>query len=159
MSDNYSGIKRRASRQIRVGSVAIGGDAPISVQSMTDTDTRDVQATVAEIEDVPILYSLDIDGSEGTTEHMCQRHPVIAFAYGLGVGFRRTDLAAEPVDQRSYPADMVVVAVGGDDDIQTAPGEDPLYPLGHHVIKACAGVDQDGHRGIDEVDAGIVWDI
>ncbi len=42
-------IKRRVSRQIQVGSVAVGGDAPISVQSMTNTDTCDVQATVAQI--------------------------------------------------------------------------------------------------------------
>jgi (E)-4-hydroxy-3-methylbut-2-enyl-diphosphate synthase len=45
-----SSIQRRASRQIRVGSVAVGGDAPISVQSMTNTETCDVEATVAQIE-------------------------------------------------------------------------------------------------------------
>ncbi len=45
-----SPIKRRVSRQIRVGNVAVGGDAPISVQSMTNTDTLDVEATVAQIE-------------------------------------------------------------------------------------------------------------
>lgn len=42
-------IKRRASRQIMVGSVAVGGDAPISVQSMTNTETCDVVATVAQV--------------------------------------------------------------------------------------------------------------
>lgn len=40
---------RRKTRQIRVGSVLIGGEAPIVVQSMTTTDTRDVAATVAQI--------------------------------------------------------------------------------------------------------------
>ncbi len=44
-----SPISRRVSRQIHVGSVAIGGDAPISVQSMTNTDTCDVSATVAQV--------------------------------------------------------------------------------------------------------------
>lgn len=44
-----SPIKRRKSRQIRVGSVLVGGDAPISVQSMTNTETCDVAATVAQI--------------------------------------------------------------------------------------------------------------
>ena len=44
-----SPIKRRKSRQIMVGSVPVGGDAPISVQSMTNTETCDVQATVAQI--------------------------------------------------------------------------------------------------------------
>jgi (E)-4-hydroxy-3-methylbut-2-enyl-diphosphate synthase len=42
-------IKRRASRQIMVGNVAVGGDAPISVQSMTNTETCDVAATVAQV--------------------------------------------------------------------------------------------------------------
>lgn len=41
---------RRPSRQIHVGSVAVGGDAPISVQSMTNTHTTDVAATVAQIQ-------------------------------------------------------------------------------------------------------------
>lgn len=36
-------------RQVRVGSVTIGGGAPVSIQSMTNTDTRDVRATVAQI--------------------------------------------------------------------------------------------------------------
>ncbi|TGD73930.1 flavodoxin-dependent (E)-4-hydroxy-3-methylbut-2-enyl-diphosphate synthase [Mangrovimicrobium sediminis] len=45
-----SPIKRRLSRQIHVGSVAVGGDAPISVQSMTNTDTCDVAATVAQVQ-------------------------------------------------------------------------------------------------------------
>jgi|TARA_R110001583_G_scaffold12347_18_gene54913 (E)-4-hydroxy-3-methylbut-2-enyl-diphosphate synthase len=44
-----SPIKRRISRQIHIGSVAVGGDAPISVQSMTNTETCDVAATVAQI--------------------------------------------------------------------------------------------------------------
>lgn len=45
-----SSIKRRQSRQLMVGSVAVGGGAPISVQSMTNTETTDVPATVAQIE-------------------------------------------------------------------------------------------------------------
>ena len=45
----YRDIDRRKSRQIRVGSVPVGGDAPITVQSMTNTLTHDVGATVAQI--------------------------------------------------------------------------------------------------------------
>jgi (E)-4-hydroxy-3-methylbut-2-enyl-diphosphate synthase len=45
-----SPIKRRRSRQIMVGNVPVGGDAPISVQSMTNTDTNDVSATVGQIQ-------------------------------------------------------------------------------------------------------------
>ena len=44
-----SPIKRRKSRQIMVGTVPVGGDAPISVQSMTNTETCDVDATLAQI--------------------------------------------------------------------------------------------------------------
>ena len=43
-------IKRRISNQIFVGDVAIGGGAPISVQSMTNTNTCDVESTVLQIE-------------------------------------------------------------------------------------------------------------
>ncbi|WP_353573353.1 flavodoxin-dependent (E)-4-hydroxy-3-methylbut-2-enyl-diphosphate synthase [Candidatus Albibeggiatoa sp. nov. BB20] len=43
-------IKRRPTRQIYVGNVPIGGDAPIAVQSMTNTDTCDVAATVGQIQ-------------------------------------------------------------------------------------------------------------
>ena len=44
-----SPISRRVSRQIFVGNVPVGGGAPISVQSMTNTDTCDVAATVAQV--------------------------------------------------------------------------------------------------------------
>jgi (E)-4-hydroxy-3-methylbut-2-enyl-diphosphate synthase len=42
-------IYRRQSRQIMVGSVPVGGDAPIAVQSMTNTLTSDAQATIAQV--------------------------------------------------------------------------------------------------------------
>ena len=45
-------IKRRISKQIQIGDVKIGGDAPISVQSMCNTDTRDVVKTVAQIKEL-----------------------------------------------------------------------------------------------------------
>ena len=43
-------ITRRKTRQITVGSVKVGGNAPISVQSMCSTDTRDVPTTIAQIQ-------------------------------------------------------------------------------------------------------------
>jgi len=46
----YRDIQRRRSRQIRVGSVPVGGDAPISVQSMTNTPTSDVRATIEQVQ-------------------------------------------------------------------------------------------------------------
>lgn len=46
---SYRQIQRRPSRRIFVGAVPVGGDAPISVQTMTNTLTTDVAATVAQI--------------------------------------------------------------------------------------------------------------
>jgi len=43
-------IFRRKTRQISIGSVKVGGDAPLSVQSMTKTDTRDIRKTVNQIQ-------------------------------------------------------------------------------------------------------------
>jgi (E)-4-hydroxy-3-methylbut-2-enyl-diphosphate synthase len=43
-------IPRRKTRQIMIGNVAVGGDAPVSVQTMTNTETCDVEATVAQID-------------------------------------------------------------------------------------------------------------
>jgi len=45
----WRNIYRRKSRQIMVGPVPVGGDSPITVQTMTNTDTSDVRATVAQI--------------------------------------------------------------------------------------------------------------
>src|SRR5690242_9870586 len=45
----YRDIQRRKSRQIHVGKVPVGGDAPISVQTMTNTLTSDAAATIAQI--------------------------------------------------------------------------------------------------------------
>ncbi|NTW99879.1 MAG: flavodoxin-dependent (E)-4-hydroxy-3-methylbut-2-enyl-diphosphate synthase [Geobacteraceae bacterium] len=43
---------KKITRQIHIGSIAIGGNAPCSVQSMCSTDTRDVSATVAQIKEL-----------------------------------------------------------------------------------------------------------
>ncbi len=52
MSQHTSPIKRRISKQIMVGNVPVGGNAPITVQTMTNTRTTDVAATVAQIKSV-----------------------------------------------------------------------------------------------------------
>ncbi len=55
---SHKSIIRRPSRQVRVGHVAVGGGAPVVVQSMTNTDTADVTATVQQV------YELWQAGSE-----------------------------------------------------------------------------------------------
>jgi (E)-4-hydroxy-3-methylbut-2-enyl-diphosphate synthase len=52
MSVERSAIRRRASRRVMIGNVAVGGGAPIVVQSMTNTDTADVAATVAQVREL-----------------------------------------------------------------------------------------------------------
>ena len=46
----WRNIERRKSHQIHVGSVPVGGDAPIAVQTMTNTPTTDIAATVAQVQ-------------------------------------------------------------------------------------------------------------
>lgn len=45
----FGSAPRRATRQVRIGKVAVGGDAPVVVQSMTNTDTADVGATAKQV--------------------------------------------------------------------------------------------------------------
>jgi len=47
-------MKRRFSRQINIGGVKIGGDTPIVVQSMTNTSTQDIDATVKQIDELTV---------------------------------------------------------------------------------------------------------
>ena len=49
VEDPFTG-RRRATREVRVGDVGVGGSNPLRIQSMTNTDTRDVRATVDQIE-------------------------------------------------------------------------------------------------------------
>lgn len=51
-------IQRKRSRQVHLGNVAVGGESPISIQSMTKTDTRDIESTVKQI------HSLESAGCE-----------------------------------------------------------------------------------------------
>lgn len=68
-------MQRRNSRQISVGNVKIGGDAGVSVQSMCNTDTKDVKATVSQINtlqaagcDIVRLAVLDMDAAKAFSE-------------------------------------------------------------------------------------------
>ncbi len=46
---SYRNINRRKSRKILIGDVEVGGDAKISVQSMTNTKTTDIQGTIRQV--------------------------------------------------------------------------------------------------------------
>jgi (E)-4-hydroxy-3-methylbut-2-enyl-diphosphate synthase len=68
MSATSSVIARRRTRQVVVGGVAVGGDAPIVVQSMTNTDTADVAATVAQVKALADAGSELVRVTVNTTE-------------------------------------------------------------------------------------------
>ncbi len=68
-------IQRRKSKQIQIGNIKIGGDAPISVQSMTNTDTRDIKSTLKQINnlfengcEIVRLAILNADAAEAVKE-------------------------------------------------------------------------------------------
>jgi (E)-4-hydroxy-3-methylbut-2-enyl-diphosphate synthase len=65
-------MTRRLSRQVRVGGVAIGGGAPIVVQSMTNTDTADAQATVDQVAELARagseLVRITVDSPEAAAQ-------------------------------------------------------------------------------------------
>ena len=78
----WRNIERRSSRQINVGNVAIGGDAPISVQTMTNTDTTDVKATVDQITAAAdagtdlVRVSVPDEASSAALKEIVQNSPV-----------------------------------------------------------------------------------
>ena len=89
-------MQRRISKQINVGGVLIGGNAPISVQSMCNNDTRDVGATVAQINalkaagcDIVRLAVLDMEAAKAIAEIKKQVEiPLVAdihFDYKLAI--------------------------------------------------------------------------
>ena len=93
-------IQRRKSRQIMVGRVPVGGDAPISVQTMTNTDTTDVQATLEQINraaeagaDIVRVSTPDEDSTRALRE-ICAESPVPIVA-DIHFHYKRAIEAAE----------------------------------------------------------------
>ena len=92
----WRNIERRRSRQINVGNIAIGGDAPISVQTMTNTDTTDVKATLNQITAAAeagadlVRVSVPDEASSAALKEIVQDSPVpivadIHFHYKRGI--------------------------------------------------------------------------
>ena len=96
----YRDIYRRRSRQINVGSVAVGGDAPISVQSMTNTPTTDVDATIAQVRDLEVAGADIVRIScpdQGSTEALAKIIPEVTVPIVADIHFhyKRAIEAAE----------------------------------------------------------------
>ncbi|MGB1034469.1 MAG: flavodoxin-dependent (E)-4-hydroxy-3-methylbut-2-enyl-diphosphate synthase [Paracoccaceae bacterium] len=92
----WRNIYRRPSRQIMVGNVPVGGDAPISVQTMTNTLTTDVRATIAQVQaaaeagaDIVRISVPDQDSSRALKEIVAESPvPIVAdihFHYKRGI--------------------------------------------------------------------------
>ncbi|MCA8891742.1 MAG: flavodoxin-dependent (E)-4-hydroxy-3-methylbut-2-enyl-diphosphate synthase [Hyphomonas sp.] len=89
-------ITRRKSRQIRVGNVLVGGDAPIAVQTMTNTPTEDAAATIAQIQRAAeagadiVRVSCPTEDATAAMPEICRASPVpivadIHFHYKRGI--------------------------------------------------------------------------
>ena len=98
-------IKRKITRQIQVGSVKIGGGAPISVQSMTNTKTTDIKSTVEQIQkmedlgcDIVRVAVPDMDAAKNLRGIISEvKVPIIAdihFDYKLALESIRQGVAA-----------------------------------------------------------------
>ena len=79
-------MERKKTRQVKVGGVLLGGDAKVSIQSMTNTDTRDVEATLNQIRELHIagceiirVACLDIEDAKAIKQIKEQIHiPIVA---------------------------------------------------------------------------------
>ena len=89
----YRQIIRRKCRQIRVGNVLVGGDAPISVQTMTNTPTSDPKATIEQIRrieeagaDIVRVSCPDEESTAALKEIVrAAKIPIVAWASEVGV--------------------------------------------------------------------------
>ena len=79
MSYELSPFPRRHSTPVRIGSVVVGGDAPIMVQSMTNTDTADVEATASQVAALAragsevVRLTVDREEAAGAVPHIRER--------------------------------------------------------------------------------------
>ncbi len=96
----WRNIERRKSRQIMVGRVPVGGDAPITVQTMTNTDSSDVRATLAQViaaaeagADIVRVSTPDQDSTRALRE-ICRESPVPIVA-DIHFHYKRAIEAAE----------------------------------------------------------------
>ena len=115
-------IERRKARQIKVGSVLIGGDAPISVQSMTCTDTLDVAATVAQVRslsdvgaDIVRVSVPSMDAAEAFKSIVAQSPvPIVAdihFDYRIAIACAENGAAALRINPGNIGSAEKVAAV------------------------------------------------
>jgi (E)-4-hydroxy-3-methylbut-2-enyl-diphosphate synthase len=96
----WRNVYRRKSRQIMVGNVPVGGDAPITVQTMTNTDSSDVRATLDQViraadagADIVRISAPDVGATQALKE-ICRESPVPIVA-DIHFHYKRAIEAAE----------------------------------------------------------------
>ena len=147
----WRNIDRRPSRRIMVGNVPVGGDAPISVQTMTNTDTSDVRATLAQViaaaeagADI-VRVSTPDEASTAALREICRESPVPIVA-DIHFHYRR---AIEAAEAGAAVVDGADPAGHGGDDARH-PGWDValawLKAADSELVQAFVGVAR-GRRG------------
>ena len=119
---------RRASRRVAVGAVFIGGDSPVSVQSMTNTKTEDVRATVRQIEE------LKAAGCEIVRVAV----PNMAAAHAIAEIKSNVDIPIVADIHFDYRLALESCAAGAD-KIRVNPGNIGSPERVQAVVRACAG--------------------
>lgn len=117
-------IQRRKSRQVKVGSIVVGGDAPVSIQSMTKTDTTDVEATVRQIR------ALATAGCEVVRVAV----PTIEAAKALPDIRREADKVPLVADIHFHPQFAIAAIEAGFDKIRWNPGNIRNTERVHEVV-------------------------
>jgi len=116
--EHLSSIKRKRTKKINLNYVEIGGDAPVVVQSMTNTDTRDVLATVAQIKSLErsgcevIRVALPDEEAVEALPHIKKRIkiPLIAdihFDYRLAVNAMKNGVAGIRINPGNLAPDKI----------------------------------------------------
>jgi (E)-4-hydroxy-3-methylbut-2-enyl-diphosphate synthase len=119
-------MHRTKTREIKVGNVRIGGGAPVSVQSMTNTDTRNIPATVKQIKD---LY-----------EAGCEiiRVAVPDYQAALALKEIRKEISLPLIADIHFDYKLALAAVEfGVDGLRINPGNIGGYDKVKEVVKAC----------------------
>lgn len=121
-------INRRPTRQIQMGKVAVGGAAPITVQTMTKTDTRNVEATVAQILEVE-QAGCDI-----------VRLAVVDEAAAHALAAIRRQVSAPLVADIHFNHKLALIALdAGMDGLRINPGNIGSLDRVREVVRAAAG--------------------
>jgi len=102
-------ITRRKTRQIKVGDVPIGGDAPIVVQSMTSTKTHNIEKTLAQIEDLHkagceiVRVAVPHEEDVLALEEIVRRSPIPVIAdihFAPSYAFRAMEIGVQGTSER-----------------------------------------------------------